>query len=76
MAVALHYPSEELREALAQIGIEPTLQERRILRTLLYSLGMTMHDGASADQIARMVLEASKGADPQIIADALKRTRE
>ena len=54
------YPCEELRKRLEAMGVESDAQEARKLRTLLYRRGTPPPIGASADQMARMVLSTTK----------------
>jgi hypothetical protein len=58
--VRLFYPEDPLRAELEAAGVPRDQQERRQLRSLLYSLGTQAPEAASADQMARLLLSLAQ----------------
>jgi hypothetical protein len=56
------YPAEHLREELVRAcGLSRDDHERRTLRTFSYQFGVAVREGASADAIAKAILNWSAG---------------
>ena len=64
MAASYDYPSESLREELTRIiGLQRDEQERRKLRTMAYKMRIPCPEGATTDQLAQLVIDASTGRE-------------
>ena len=64
-AATAQYPNERLREELTRIvGLEPEELDRGKLRTLAYKMRLNVAEDASADALAALILDASKGGGP------------
>jgi hypothetical protein len=60
------YPDKDLQtELIRKLGLSGEELEYRKLRTLLYQVGGTLPDGATANQLARLVLDSVSGKDFQ-----------
>jgi hypothetical protein len=55
------YPDEKLRDLLLrEAGVSRSQHSRSALRTILYSAGTPPPDGASADQLAMLIIEIAR----------------